>query len=220
VLVLCTLGVVATAAGERFERHTPYNHYALLAEAWLRGRLDLGGPPPRYTGNNDFAFKDGKTYVSFPPAPALVLVGPVAVAGRAEAVRDGLWFIALAGVGPMLLFLTLERLRRSGRGAPSDLVNAGLALLLGLGTVYWFSAAEATVWFAAHVVAVACLAGFLLASVEARHPLLAGLLLGLAVASRPTLLVAGLFFVYEAARSAQLDERRAGRGSAKGFGAG
>jgi hypothetical protein len=27
--------------------HTPWNHFALLADAWRHGRLDFGGRPPR-----------------------------------------------------------------------------------------------------------------------------------------------------------------------------
>jgi hypothetical protein len=69
--------------------------------------------------------------------------------------------------------------------------------MLGLGTVYWFSAVQGTVWFAAHVVAMALLALFLWCSIDARHPWLAGLVLGLAFATRPPLLLAFPFFAHE-----------------------
>src|SRR5262245_34804070 len=85
---------------ERLTGHTPHNHYALQAEAWLAGRLDLGGPPPRYTGNNDFAVYEGKHFVSFPPVPAALLLPFVALAGGAEALPDALVFVALAPLGP------------------------------------------------------------------------------------------------------------------------
>ena len=40
-------GVCVLFADPRtLSEHTPYNHFALLAEAWLNGRLDLGGAPP------------------------------------------------------------------------------------------------------------------------------------------------------------------------------
>src|SRR5690349_3342159 len=54
--VLVTAACFLTVARDRLHSHTPANHFALLADAWLHGRLDLGGPPPPYTGNNDFAF--------------------------------------------------------------------------------------------------------------------------------------------------------------------
>jgi hypothetical protein len=181
----------------RFTSHTPYNHYALQAEAWLAGRLDLGGPPPAYTGDNDFAEHGGKHYVSFPPVPAALLLPFVAIAGGAAAVPDGLLFVLLAPLGPLLLFFVLERLRTSGRSERTELENIELAVLFGLGTVYWFTAVQGTVWFAGHVVAVVFMCAYLLSSVEARHPFLAGLFLGLAIGTRPTIAFAAPWFAYE-----------------------
>src|SRR4051812_46728395 len=61
--VVVTAVCFLTVSRDRLHSHTPANHFALLAEAWLHGRLDLGGPPPPYTGNNDFAFHEGKHFV-------------------------------------------------------------------------------------------------------------------------------------------------------------
>jgi hypothetical protein len=101
-------------------------------------------------------------------------------------------------VGPAILFLALERLRDLGRTTHGPRVNAALALLLGLGTVYWFSAEQGTVWFAAHVVGLALAALYTLFSLDARSPLLAGLCLGLAFWTRSPLLFALPLFVFEA----------------------
>src|SRR3954462_12903290 len=76
--------------------HTPWNHFALLADAWRQGRLDLGGPPPAYTGHNDFSHLAGKWYVVFPPFPALLLLPILGWAKNPELVRDGLFFLLLA----------------------------------------------------------------------------------------------------------------------------
>jgi hypothetical protein len=188
---------------DRIGQHTPYNHFALLAEAWLHGRLDLGGPPPDYTGMNDFAVLDGKYFVSFPPFPAVVLVPVVALAGGAAHVRDGAVFLALAGLGPATLFLALEKLTSAGRDRRSLAENAVLAALFGLGTVFWSTAVQGTVWFAAHVVSVPLCALYLWASVDAEHPLLAGLALGLGFATRTPLAFAFPFFAMEAVRVAR-----------------
>src|SRR5262249_40906006 len=150
--------------------HTPYNHFALLADAWAHGRLDLGGAPPPYTGNNDFAVFEGKYFVSFPPFPAVLLFPLVWVAKSAEAVRDGMFFLSLAGVAPAVLYLALEKIARTGRSARSELENAALALLFALGSVYWFSAVQGTVWFAAHVVGAALASLYLLFSIDADYP--------------------------------------------------
>src|SRR6476646_9597588 len=96
----------------RIVEHTSFNHFALLAESWLKGRLDLGGGPPSYAQNNDFASYGGKWFVAFPPFPAVLLL-PFLVWGKtAENVRDGQFFIWLSGIGPAVLFLALEKLRR------------------------------------------------------------------------------------------------------------
>jgi hypothetical protein len=201
---LVTAVCFATAARERLAVHTPYNHFALLAEAWLHGRLDLGGPPPAYTGNNDFAIFEGRWHMSFPPFPAVLLLPAVALAGSAAKVPDGRFFVTLAGVGPAVLFLALEKLARLGRSTRTLLENALLALLFAFGTVYWFSAVQGTVWFAAHVVGVALACIYLYACIDADHPLLAGLAIALGFATRTPLGFAFPLFVYEAYRRASL----------------
>ena len=71
IYFVCMGVFLLCAAPETLAAHTPYNHFALQAEAWLNGRLDLGGPPPAYAGMNDFARYDGRWYVPFPPFPDL-----------------------------------------------------------------------------------------------------------------------------------------------------
>lgn len=202
IYALVTVVLALTTAPERLAAHTPFNHFALMADAWLHGRLDLGGPPPGYTQNNDFALSDGRWYVSFPPFPAVLIAPFVALSGGAEHTRDGLFFLLLAGVGPAVLFLALDKLARTGRSARSAAENVALSLLFAFGTVYWFTAVQGTVWFAAHVVGVALAAIYLYASIDAAHPLLAGLALGLGFATRPTLGYAFPLFLYEAYRVA------------------
>jgi hypothetical protein len=198
VTVVCAL----TTAPERLAAHTPYNHFALLADAWLHGRLDLGGPPPAYTGNNDFAVFHDRTFVSFPPFPAVLIAPLVWISGGADHTRDGLFFLLFTGVAPAVLFLALDKLARAGRTRATERENALLALCFAFGTVYWFSAVQGTVWFAAHVVGAACAAVYLYASLDAAHPLLAGLAIGLGFATRTPLGFAFPLFFYEAHRVA------------------
>jgi chromate transport protein ChrA len=198
IYVVVTLIYLASAPRDRLSTHTPFNHFALLADGWKHHRLDLGGPPPAYTGNNDFAVFEGKTFVSFPPFPAVLLVPLVLAADSAERVKDGLFFLMLAGVGPAVLFLALEKLARLGRSPHTERTHVALALLFAFGTVYWFSAVQGTVWFAAHVVGAALGATYLYASIDAEHPFLAGLALGLGFATRTPLGFALPLFLYEA----------------------
>jgi hypothetical protein len=199
----------ACASRSTLTGHTPWNHYALLAEDWLAGRLDLGGSPPAYAGNNDFARFGNKWFVTFPPFPAVLLLPIVALGGSAEAIRDGQFFIWLAGIGPAVLFLVFEKLRRMGLSRCPMRTHGILALLFAFGTVYFFSAEQGTVWFAAHVVAVALAALYLLFALDAERPLLAGSMLALAFATRPPLVFAGTLFLLEAWRVARAGARAA-----------
>lgn len=202
IYALVTAVCFLTTARDRLRTHTSANHFALLAEAWIHGRLDLGRPPPAYTGYNDFALFDGLHFVSFPPFPAVILVPFVKLAGGADKLKDGQVFLWLAGVGPAVLFLALERLSASKRSPRTMIENAALAGLFALGTVYWFSAVQGTVWFAAHVVGVALACLYLYASIDAAHPVLAGVCLGLGFATRTPLGFALPWFAYEACRRA------------------
>src|SRR6478609_8970497 len=202
IYAVVTALLFATTAPERLRVHTPYNHFALLADAWMHGRLDLGGPPPAYTGNNDFASFGGRWFVSFPPFPALLIAPFVKLAGGADRIADGRFFACFGGVAPALLFLTLDKLARAGRTRRTLPENVALALLFAFGTVYWFVAVQGTVWFVAHVVGAALATAYLYCSLDAAHPFAAGLALALGFATRTPLGFAFPFFVIEAHRAA------------------
>jgi hypothetical protein len=204
IYVGVSLVLLACAPAGLLSEHTVANHFSLLAEAWLRGRLDLGGAPPPYAGNNDFATFDGKWFVVFPPFPSVLLLPLVAMAGNAEGVCDGRFFLLLAGVAPAFLFLALEKLTRLGESKRSELENVGLSCLFCFGSVYFFSSVQGTVWFAAHVVAAVLTCAYLLFALRAERPLLAGTCLALAFATRTPLVFAAPLFVWEALRAARL----------------
>jgi hypothetical protein len=213
IFVLCT-GVYSATAGERLTRPSPNNHYVHLANAWLRGRLDLGPDAP---GTNDWACFDTverracpsgryrfshidperyRWYVSFPPLPAVLLLPAVAVFGLST--LDALLWVLLGGLAPALLFVGLRALRESGRSARSVGDDLLLTAIFAVGSVYYFVAVQGTVWFAAHVVAAAFACLYLWASFGARRPAVAGLSLGLAFLCRPATLLLGVFFLVEA----------------------
>jgi hypothetical protein len=198
--VLTTLVFALLAPRSVWSEHTPFNHFALLAQAWSEGHWHLSGEPPAYAGGNDFALANGRWYVTFPSFPALLIWPWVALAGGAEAVPDGAFFVLLSGLAPAGLCLLLHRARQATNANISDEAILGWSLLYAFGSVYCFTAVQGTVWFAAHVVAAAATVFFLFASVEARRPLLAGLFLSAAMATRTHLVLLGLFFAMEAYR--------------------
>ncbi len=199
VYLLVTLVYALLAEPRLFREHTAANHFALLAEGWLHGRLDLGGPPPAWAQMNDFAQFQGRWFIVFPPLPALLLVPWVVLCGGAQNVPDGLVFLLCAGVAPALLFLLLERLRALSSGRRTG-ENLALVALFAFGSVFFFTAVQGTVWFAAHVVAASLLIGFLLAALEAAHPWWAGVCIALGFLTRTPVLLAGIFMLFEVRR--------------------
>jgi hypothetical protein len=198
VFVLCAAAYTATL-GERVKGTSKNPHFVLLAESLLNGRLSLmENRPP---GDNDWALHQGKWYVSFPPLPAVLLMPAVAVSGIR--INDRLIWGLLAGLGPALLYLLLRRLRESGRSGRKPGEDLVLAALFAFGSVYFFSSVQGTTWFAAHVVICCLLPLYLLFSLDARRPLLAGFMLALCLATRPSVALAAPFFLVEALSAAR-----------------
>jgi hypothetical protein len=205
VYVVCTI-VYAIFAGDRLLTHSPDNHFAYLADSYLHGTLAVRCRPqeaarntcPPGGGGNDWARYEGRWYVAFPSFPAVLYMPAVAIAGRDFPNRA--YDVALAGIAPALLYLLLERLSREKRSRRSWRENVGFAALFAFGTVYFFSVVQGSVWFTAHMVAAALLVGMLWFALDARNPLVAGLLLGVALHTRADLMYASPWFAFEALR--------------------
>jgi hypothetical protein len=200
VYVVSVVVFASFAGSTRLVEHTPFNHYALLADAWLHGRQDLEHGPPGYSQNNDFAEYQGKTFISFPPFPAALMLPLVKLAGSPENFRDGQFVIWLAGIAPAGLWLVLEKLRRTERSPRTERQNLALSFVYAFGTVYFFTAVEGTVWFAAMVVACGLLALYTLFALDAERPLLAGAMMGCVYLTRPPVLLTSVLFALEALR--------------------
>ncbi|HEX4355585.1 MAG TPA: hypothetical protein VHZ95_21815, partial [Polyangiales bacterium] len=193
VFVVCAAIYVATL-GARVRGPSDNPHFVSLAESYLHGQLSVVGDRP--PGYNDWAHYKDHWYVVFPPLPAVLILPAVAVWG--SAVWDRLYWALFAGLGPALLFVLLRHLREargSGRSAREDLA---LVALFAFGSAYYYTAVQGTVWFAAHVVAVPLIALYVLWSLDARRPLLAGCALALCLATRPSTFALGLLFPLEA----------------------
>ena len=210
IYVVCTI-VYAIFAGDRLLTHSPDNHFAYLANSYLHGTLEIHCPPaeaarnvcPPGGGGNDWARYEGRWYVAFPSLPAVVYMPAVAVAGRDF--RNRAYDVLFAGIAPALLYLLLERLSREGRSLRSWKENVGFAALFAFGTVYFFSVVQGSVWFTAHMIAAPLVVGSIWFGLDARRPLVAGLLLGLATHARADLLYASPWFVIEAMRVSRRD---------------
>ncbi|WP_428264008.1 hypothetical protein [Haliangium sp.] len=171
----------------------------------LRGRRMHSRPSFQIAGGGEVPKSEierslGKTlYVSFPPAPALLYLPQAAIWGHRA--NDVPVAVALAAAVLPLAFLVLRRLRALGASERSPGQDAWLAVALGFGTVFFFSAVQGRVWFTAHVLGVALSLLYLLCALEARRPILAGLLLGLATLTRTPMAFLFPIFALEAWRT-------------------
>ena len=158
----------------------------------LRGKSETI-PESEIAGRHDIR------YVSFPPFPAVLMAPLVAIWGLAF--NDILFTALWAAINPVLLFLLLGDLRRRGLSQRTPVDDLWLALLYGVGSVYYYCAVVGEVWFTALIVANTLAIGYAWAAIDARRPALAGLFIGLGFATRPPWMVFPLF-LWEAVRCA------------------
>lgn len=138
----------------------------------------------------------GKTaYVSFPPLPSVVMLPGAAIAGRAA--NDVIPTLVIAALILPLALAALRRLARAGLSQRTLRDDLWLVATLAFGSVLWFSAVQGKVWYTAHVVGVALALVHARASIEARHPVVAGLALGAAALTRTAMAFMVPLFVYE-----------------------
>ena len=133
--------------------------------------------------------------ISFPPFPAIVMM-PLAKLWHYRA-NDVLVTVFFASMSALLTYLWLARLRRRGLIAHDTGGQVWLTAFLAFGTATFFVSAHASVWFTALVIGMTLHFAYLLAAEGGERPFLAGLLLGLGVATRTPLLFAGLFLPLE-----------------------
>jgi hypothetical protein len=144
-----------------------------LADGFLHGRLYIDQPMPWL---ELVPRPEGGFYPPFPPMPAVVLMPFVAIFG--PTFDQGIATALFGGANVALLWLLL---RRAGVASTS----AGwLTAVLAVGSVHWWAAGTGTVWLHAQVVAVFFALLALHLAVRRRWPMVAGLLLGCAAASR------------------------------------
>ena len=130
-----------------------YNSYALQADSWRQGRLDLGQDYPYL----ELAVYNGKYYVSFPPFPSYILFPLTFIFGSNTPDALLMWFISLLSAGylyrlalqfrlsePLSALTTLRVIL--GSNATFNMLNPGawffaqnLCFLLAVMTIYYAS---------------------------------------------------------------------------------
>jgi hypothetical protein len=171
----------------------------------VRGRKLTTRPTFRVAGDGEIPATRVKqtlrtlSYNSFPPFPSVLLIPQVLVHGPWA--NDVALTIVLAALIPAFFLVLLRRLRAAGLHELGPKGEIWLTILLAFGSVLFFSSVQGRVWYTAQVVGVLLSVLFLWATLDARHPVLAGVLLGCAVATRPPMVFLGLVFLFEVWRT-------------------
>lgn len=131
-------------------------------------------------------------YVSFPPAPAVLML-PLALIQGYD-VNDVRFTLFFAAFNVALCFVLLRRLRRLEVTERTNWENVCLSLALGFATTHLWCSVLGQVWFTALVLGVTGMLLYVLACTDLRRPWLAGLALAFCMAIRPQLAAAGLLF--------------------------
>ncbi len=135
--VMVFLGIMSLFTGKGLLDTNVYNTYALQAEAWRQGRLDLGQDYPWL----ELAIYHGKYYCSFPPFPSYLLFPLTFLWGSATPDYILIWLADL--IAAVYLYKMAVKLGLS-------LENAMLeTIFLMLGTNFVFVMIDPSVWFMA-----------------------------------------------------------------------
>jgi hypothetical protein len=137
-------------------------------------------------------------YMSFPPFPTVLMLPGAMLGGRAA--NDVVPTLLIAALILPLSLGVLRRLTRAGLSRRSVRDDLWLVATLAFGSVLFFSAVQGKVWYTAHVVGVALALVYAWASIEASHPVVAGLALGAAALTRTAMAFMVPLFLCEAWR--------------------
>lgn len=163
-----------------------------------RAFLTLSGdelPIQRVTGHAGWTH-----HVSFPALPTIVMIPSALVAGRAG--NDVIPTVLLAALILPLTLLVLRRVAAAGLSTRTVRDDLWLVAMLAFGSVLFFSAIQGKVWYTAHVLGVVLALVYTWASIEARHPVIAGLALGAAALTRTSMAFMFPLFLFELWRMA------------------
>jgi hypothetical protein len=167
----------------------------------LRGRRMITRPSFRTLGGDEVPIAQIKTtrattwYMSFPPFPTLLMLPSAAISGRAG--DDVIPTLIVAALILPLTLLVLRRLAAAGLSQRTVREDLWLVATLAFGTVMFFSAVQGKVWYTALVVGVVLMLLYAWASIEAKHPIIAGLALGAAALTRTPMAFAVPLFALE-----------------------
>ena len=161
---------------------TVYNNYALLADAWLHGRVWIYEPSPAIDALNYL----GRYYVIEAPMPAVFMLPLVAIAGTDANQTIVAVICAAATIAALDVLL--------GRIDVEERTRQWIVAFAALGTVIWWCASFPAVWMFAHIAGAMFFTFALTEWYGRRRPWMLGFLIACAALSRFPIIVAGLVF--------------------------
>lgn len=160
-----------------------YNHFYYLAKSFLKFRLDIANLPDYFQDSVSYR---GKTFLPFPPTPAVVLIPFMLLIKNVTQQQIS---ILVGSLNIALIYILLKKL--------SNKKNAlFISLFTAFGTVYFWAAVVGTTWYFAHIVAVFFFVLSLLSFFKKRD-VLAGVFFSLAVCARLPIFMGVVFFILE-----------------------
>lgn len=165
--------------------HTPYNHFTLLSDAFLKGKLYITGD---YPWLEKIPINSNDWYVANPPMPALLALPFVLFFGKTFP-QEYLSFSAGAIIVVLTMILSL-RIKNDKKLA----IWSGL--LAGFGTIIWFLASVGSTWYFGQIVACMFLIAALAESFGKTRVWLVGILIGSAYLARINTIVSIPIFIY------------------------
>lgn len=163
--------------------------YLYQAQSFLQGRFDLDLP----SWVTDIVTLHGKSYIVYPPLPAVLLMPFVALFGLHTS--DVLFTAVLSALNLPLLYLLLEQVRANGLTRRPRWENLLIAGLLYYGSINLWLSLGGRMWFTAHILCMTCSLLSLLLAFRRRFAWSA-VLLGCAFFSRATAIFGFPFLLY------------------------
>lgn len=184
VLIALIIGVgiiyISTSAG-----NTPYNHFVLLADAFLKGHFYIEGV---YPWIEKAPLDANRFFIVNPPMPAILLMPFVKIWGLSFP-QQILAHILGVGLTVSTFFMSLK--------IKKDLKLAfWSAILIGLGSIIWFLSSVGSVWYLGQISAAFFLTLAINEIITKKRPFLIGILLGATYLSRIHLVLTFPVFAY------------------------
>ena len=166
--------------------NTPFNHFVLLADAFLKGNFYIEGI---YPWIEKAPLDETRFFIVNPPMPAILLIPFVKIWGLSFPQQ---LFAHIIGIGLSVstFFLSLKIKKDDNKLAIWS------ALLIGIGSIVWFLSSVGSVWYLGQITAAFFLTLAIVESLDKKRPIILGILLGATYLSRIHLVLTFPIFAF------------------------